>query len=249
MFSYGQNIDNLKGCFPKKRDHVYIYDQAGVLTAGQKQSLQSRLTTFTDTSTNVLVVLIPTTLCGYDKATYTTEYGDQMGVGREDLDNGIVLMVLPKEISETGRGETDIRIGTGLQGAITDLGTKDIVEFEMIPHFKQRDYYTGISNAVDILTKLASGEISEDEYRQSKNSWVPFLILGVIIVMFIIISRRNDDFEDYDKNGKRTTRRRPFIFMGPGGFSGGGGGFSGGGGGFGGFGGGGFSGGGAGGSW
>lgn len=249
FLSFGQDIDQLKKCFPTKKARQFVYDAAGVLGT-TATTLNNELQAFTDSTSNVIVVLVPETLCGYDKSTYTIEYGDQMGVGRADLDNGIVLMVLPKEISETGKGETFIAVGTGLQGAITDLGTGRIINHEMIPSFKQKDYKGGIYKAVQILKQLASGEISEDKYLEETNgSWIPFVIVLVMIIVFVIISRKNDDFEDYDKNGKRTTRRRPFIFVGPGGFGGGGGGFSGGGGGFGGFGGGGFSGGGAGGSW
>ena len=80
----------------------------------------------------------------------------------------------------------------------------------------------------------------------------------LIFVLIIYLSQKygdggNDDWENYDRNGKHKNKRRssaiPWIFLAGsrGGF--GGGSFGAGGGSFGGFGGGGFSGGGAGGSW
>lgn len=244
---FGQSRDRLNTCFPKKTEHVYVYDLGDALSPSEESKLQANLKAFKDSTSNVLVVVVPTTLCDYDKSTYTIELGDSWGVGRGDLDNGIVLMVLPKEISETGNGETFIAVGTGLQGAITDLATGRVVDHEMIPKFKQQNYSGGIIAATEVLMKLATGEITEEKYlaeTKKQLSWVTVVVILAVFIFFYIGSK-SDSQEDYGSNGKRRSRTGP-IFFGGGGFSGGGGGS---GGGFGGFGGGGFSGGGAGGSW
>ena len=247
-----------KKCFPEHTPGTFVYDKADILTESEEAVLQSELTAFTARSSNVLVVVIVPDLCGYDKSQYAIEYGDQLGVGRGDKDNGLVFLVKPK--TSSSRGEVFIAVGTGLQGAITDAGTRRIVDYEIIPYFKQNNYYGGITAGAKTLMRIAEGEISEAQYKEEKESgnWFVFGFFIVIIILFILAQKYgkggDDDWENYDRNGKHRGGRGsawPWIFMGGSGFGGGsspgGGGF--GGGGFGGFGGGGFSGGGAGGSW
>ena len=121
-----------------------------------------------------------------------------------------------------------------------------IIEREMIPAFKENDYYTGIDNAVNTIMGLCSGKFTQDEYTDDSPfpGWLTLLFIIALIIIFIKFSSGGG--QNYSGGGTRTI----WIPMGGGGFSGGGfggGGFSGGG--FGGFGGGGFGGGGASGSW
>ena len=129
---------------------------------------------------------------------------------------------------------------------VTDATSKRIIEKEMIPAFKEGDYYTGIDNAVNVIMDLCSGKFSQDEYgHDGFPLWFTIIIIIAIILIFTKFSGNNG--QNYTGGGHRTI----WIPMGGGFGSGGGfggGGFSGGGG-FGGFGGGGFGGGGASGSW
>ena len=120
-----------------------------------------------------------------------------------------------------------------------------IIEKEMIPAFKENDYYTGIDNAVNVIMDLCSGKFTQDEYTNEEG--IPtWLIILIFIIIFIILSKFSDsNGQSYSGGGHRTVWI-PMGGFGGGGFSGGG---SFGGGGFGGFGGGGFGGGGASGSW
>ena len=242
-------------CFPAHKDGDFVYDAGNVLSDSEEAMLQNKLTAFTKRSSNVLVIVTTNDLCGYDKARYAIEYFEQKGVGRKDKDNGLVFLVKPK--TATSKGEIFIVTGEGLQGAITDAGTRRIIDYEIIPYFKQGSYIGGINAGAETLMRLAEGEISEADYMASSENngmWFFLVILLIFIVLFILAQKygdgNNDDWENYDRHGKHRGGRRgggmPWIIIGGGG-SRGGGGF--GGGGFGGFGGGGTFGGGAGGSW
>ena len=242
-------------CFPKPKDFQFVYDEANIIDASQEAELNNKLKAFTKATTNVLVVVTKTDLCGYDKAKYTYTCLEEMGVGRADLDNGLVLMVKLKEID--GRGDVFIATGKGLQGAITDLTVGRIVDKELIPQFKLQDYYQGISNASDILIALATGEISQDDYAPKSSSFPVIIFIVIFIVLFVLAQKYGkggDDWEDFGSGGKRGGRASiPWWLVAASMNSGGSrssGGFGGGSsGGFGGFGGGGSFGGGAGGSW
>ena len=224
-----------------------VQDYAGVLSPQQEQNLRNALLAFEDsTSTQILLVTV-TNLCGYDKAEFTYTLGEKWGVGQKGKDNGVVIMVKPKEID--GRGEAFIATGYGIEGVLPDAIAKRIVEQEMIPYFKQKDYFGGIASAAQTVMSITSGEFSAEEYsKTSLKDFLPFLLfLGIFIFIIIVKANRTRRYAETNNLGFWAA----WALMSGSGRSHGGffDSFSSGGGSFGGFGGGSFGGGGAGGSW
>lgn len=219
-----------------------VNDYTGTLTASQIESLEHKLVAYDDSTSTQFLILLVDDLQGYPIEQYATNIGQSWGVGQEGKDNGAVIVVKPKK--GNGKGEATIQTGYGIEEYITDATAKNIIEREMIPAFKENDYYTGIDNAVNVMMDLCSGKFTQDEYNKKGKSFPIWLIIIFIIAIVLII--KNSD-QNYTGGGSRTI----WIPMG-GGFGGGGFGSSSGdgsSGGFGGFGGGSFGGGGASGSW
>lgn len=233
-----------------------VNDFAGVLTSPQTQQLERYLRTFYDSTSTQIVLVTVNSLQGYDAARFTEQIGSQWGVGKKGKDNGIIIMVKPK--SGRSKGQAFIATGYGLEGVVPDAIANRIVDKEMIPHFKQNDYFGGIAAAATTLTGLTAGEFTADEYRKQTQSGggaglaVPFIIL--IIALFMIRRSRSSVYGTGHSALPLITSLFLMNSMGRSSgshwndFSSGSGGF-GGGGGFDGFGGGSFGGGGAGGSW
>ncbi len=234
-----------------------VNDFTGTLTESQINDLERKLVAFNDSTSTQIAIVMVNSLHGYAPSQFAYEIGEKWNVGQKKFNNGIVVLVKPKTTREKGRAF--IATGYGLEGAIPDAIAKRIVENEMIPYFKNNDYYTGLDKATSILISLASGEYTAGDYKkQTRGSplatFVPFLV--IIIIYFLIQGNRRR----YYSTGKRHRSSLPFwtaLWLGGslagrshgGGwnnFSSGSGSF---GGGFGGFGGGSFGGGGAGGSW
>ena len=220
-----------------------VNDYTGTLNASQINTLEHKLVAYNDSTSTQILVLLVDDLQGYSIEQYATEIGHSWGVGQKDKGNGVVILVKPKKGSE--KGEVNISTGYGMEQYVTDATGKNIIEKEMIPAFKEGDYYTGIDNAVNVIMGLCSGKFTQDEYNDGEGlpGWLTLLFIIAVIIIFIKFSSGSG--QNYSGGGSRTI----WIPMG-GGFGGGfggGGGFSGGG--FGGFGGGGFGGGGASGSW
>lgn len=248
----------MEKCFPEKALKL-VYDEANVFSAEQRETLEKKLEDFEKQTSNQIVVVTVNDLCGYDKAEYVIELGDTWQVGQKDLDNGIILLVKPK--TRESRGETFIAVGRGLEGAIPDGNAWLIVENELIPRFKENDYYAGIDQAVNVIISLSKEEYSFADYQKAakKGTLVDFIIplffilafFGLIIFIKFRQAKRYASVNHIDfwlawqLLNQSQGRRRGYQGGGFGGF--GGSGSSGGG--FGGFGGGSFGGGGAGGSW
>ena len=221
-----------------------VNDYTGTLTSHQIGVLEHKLVAYNDSTSTQILVLLVNDLQGYSIEQYATEIGHSWGVGQKGKNNGVVILVKPKKGSEGGK--VNISPGYGMEEYVTDATAKLIIEREMIPAFKENDYYTGIDNAVNTIMGLCSGKFTQDEYTDDSPfpGWLTLLFIIALIIIFIKFSSGGG--QNYSGGGTRTI----WIPMGGGGFSGGGfggGGFSGGG--FGGFGGGGFGGGGASGSW
>lgn len=157
--------------------------------------------------------------------------------------------MLIKPTKRNGQRETYIAVGRGLEGVIPDYTCHQIVENELLPNFKNEDYYEGITAALSVLKSLSKGEFNSDKYakdNEKKDSLVKVILVIIVIIVIVIVMARGNK----GGGGRGMTMGSRGIFFGSG-FGGGswGGGSSGGGGGFGGFGGGSFGGGGSGGSW
>lgn len=217
-----------------------VNDYTGTLSAVQVNALEQKLVAYNDSTSTQILILLVDNLQGYDIHEYATKIGHSWGVGQQGKNNGAVILVKPKKGHE--RGQVNISPGYGMEEYVTDATAKRIIEKEVIPAFKEDDYYTGIDNAVNVIMDLCSGKFSQEEYADEGR--IPFwlIILSIIIITVILSKFSSHNGQSYTGGGSRT------IWVPTGGFSGGnfGGGRSGG---FGGFGGGGFGGGGASGSW
>jgi uncharacterized protein len=248
--AYPQNIPE-RSVPPK-----LVNDFAGLLTGEEVNVLERKLVSFNDSTSTQIAIVIVKDLNGYAPSDYAQRLGEKWGVGQKGRNNGILILVKTK--TDT-KGEVQIATGYGVEGPIPDLACLDIVNNEILPSFRNGDYYGGLSNATNTIMSLAKGEFSAAEYgqRAKKNSGndVPVgLIIFIIIIVIAMISRKSGG----SNNKNISTGGLPFWLLfgmmnsGRGSHSGSWGGFSGGGssgGGFGGFGGGSFGGGGAGGSW
>jgi len=234
-----------------------VNDFTGVLNQDEINLLEQKLVAFNDsTSTQIAIVIVPT-LRGYDVADYAQRLAEKWGIGQKGLNNGVLILVKPK--TPDSNGKVVITQGYGLEGVIPDLTCSQIVDNDILPAFRENDYYAGLSNATNTLMALARGEFSADEYgkRGKKNAGqhMPFgLVLFIIFIIILLISRGTggSNRRNISTGGLPLWMLLGMMNSGRGSHSGSWGGFSGGGGGgggFGGFGGGSFGGGGAGGSW
>lgn len=237
---------------PAKQD--LVQDYANIISDEEEQFLRQKLQAFNDTTSTQILVVTVTDLCGYDKASFTYTLGENWKVGQQGKNNGIVIMVKPKEVD--GRGDAFIAPGYGLEGVVPDAIAKRIVENEMIPYFKSKEYYYGIHQAVNVLMEITSGEYTADEYAKADWSKILIPFAFIVVIFLLVFFSAAKKAKDYSI-GHNIPFWTAFMLMNNSGKSHGGswgnftsgGGSFGGGGGFSGFGGGSFGGGGAGGSW
>jgi len=237
-----------------------VNDFAGILSSDQVNYLENKLVAFNDSTSTQITVVIVKSLNGYDKNDFAQRLGQKWGVGQKGKNNGVVVLVKPKYPQE--KGEASIQSGYGMEGILPDITCKRIVENEMIPRFREGNYYEGIVKGVSTIMSISKGEYTAENYnKKTKPAPYGFLIpiLVLALIFFLIYSGKKGTHSIgkqipwwttlflLSSMGRGHSGSWSDFQSGKGGFGGGFGG--GGGGGFGGFGGGSFGGGGAGGSW
>lgn len=229
-----------------------VNDFASIFSDTEKQVLESKLRTYNDTTSTQIYVVTVKDLDGYAASDYSFRLGEKWEIGQKTKDNGAVILIKPK--IGNSRGEAFIAVGYGLEARINDAYAGRIVREQMIPHFIENDYFSGVNAAIDTMIKRLAGEYDPDMKESTKGPSSFTIILFIFLfIMFIRLLSKKGGGGDQNIGGDGSSRgnRGPIFFpplMG-GGRSGGFGGGGFGGGGFGGGGGGRFGGGGAGGSW
>ncbi len=199
-----------------------------------------------ETSTQILVVVYPKMQSDSSIEDYTVRVAESWKVGTKKNKNGAVLFVFVQD------RKMFMQVGYGLEAVLPDARTKQIIEDEIKPHFKNGDYDAGLTAGVNAILQATKGEYKgtgRTVSPQKGRPKIPFIF--IIFILFIFMSLfRGSRSVGYNGRGRRSFGVFPFPMGGGGGggWGSGGGGFSGGGGGFSG-GGGSFGGGGAGGSW
>ena len=227
-----------------------VNDFTQTLTKDQELALENKLKQFDDSTTTNIVVVIVKTTNGIDIADYALELGRKWGVGQKGNNNGIVLLIAKDD------RKLNISVGYGLEKSLSDVTSKQIIDYSITPNFKGDDYYRGIEEGTDAIIQAVKGEYKAPAgyNKGKKGSGGIGRILFIIIMIVVFLAVSGGKGKGGGGSFMSSRGAMPFILgslLGSGGRGGGwsGGGGSSGGGGFGGFGGGSFGGGGSSGSW
>lgn len=222
-----------------------VNDFAGIFDSREKESLERILRDYTDSTSTQIYVVTVTDLGGYAASDYSFRLGEKWGIGQKGKNNGAVILIKPK--IGNSRGSVFISVGYGLEEKLNDARIGRIIDNEMMPYFRQNDYYSGTKNAIDAMSKYLSGQFQADEYEDAAPTGKEIIIGIILMILFVYFMNKING-----KNGGRGNRSSGRGFFPPiigGGFGGSSRGSGGGFGGFGGGGGGSFGGGGAGRNW
>lgn len=129
-----------------------VTDGAGVLSADERAALETTLKEFEAETGAQLAVLTVATTQPETIEQYAIRVVDAWQLGRKGVDDGALLLVAMED-----RGMR-IEVGRGLEGALTDLTSRRIIDETMIPLFRTGDPAAGISAGVARMMGVVRGE-------------------------------------------------------------------------------------------
>ena len=174
-----------------------VNDYADILSDKQERALEQKLVNYNDTTSTQICVVTVTSLGGTESNDFAQKLGEKWGVGTKN-NNGVVILVKPKTADELGN--VSIQVGYGMEPYITDAVNYGIRQKEMIPAFKEGDYYKGIDNAVDAIIGLASGAFKAERYTKGEDDEnAGAIMVGILVLIIYLVLRA---FSGGSKGGK-----------------------------------------------
>jgi uncharacterized protein len=205
-----------------------ISDYASVLDPATKDRLENQLEQFEKDTSNQIVVATFPSLEDEDVDDFTNRLFAAWKIGQKQRNNGVLLAIFMQQ------KKVRIEVGYGLEGALTDATSAQIIRNELAPEFRAGNPAAGIEKAIVAIEKATRGEYKALPAKRPGSGWSTLAFIIILIVFFIIMSRmsRGGVFLPGIPGGRR--RNRDDGWWSGGGFGGGGfggGGFGGGGGG------------------
>jgi uncharacterized protein len=159
-----------------------VVDQTATLTGEEKASLEATLKAFEARKGSQIAVLIVPTTAPEAIEQYSIRVAEAWKIGRKKVDDGAILVVAKDD------HKLRIEVGYGLEGALTDVTTKRIIDEIITPKFRSGDFAGGISAGVDQIIRVVDGEPLPAPVQQRPSSNLldhidpTFLIFGVVIL-------------------------------------------------------------------
>ena len=135
-----------------------VVDSAQIMDDATEKSLTAELAELEKETTDQLVVVTLPDLRGQTIEQTALTLGRGWGIGRADNDNGVLLLVAPKE------RKVRIEVGYGLEGVLTDARAATIVQ-QMLPKFRAGDMAGGVKVGTDEIRALLLSDRQRPRYR------------------------------------------------------------------------------------
>ena len=162
-----------------------VVDQTGALSSNDIASLTQKLKDFEARKGSQIAVLIVPTTAPEEIEQYSIRVAEAWKIGRKKVDDGAILVVAKND------RKLRIEVGYGLEGALTDVTTKRIIDETITPKFRSGDFVGGISDGVDRILRVVDGEplpAPEPEWQSFRGQdrydilFNPLILFGVFAV-------------------------------------------------------------------
>ncbi len=170
---------------PPKPTDIPVVDQTNTLSQEQKQALAKRIADERKATGNQIAILMVKSLEGESLEQYSLDVARGWGIGQQERNSGVLLFV-----SKDDR-RLRIEVGYGLEGALTDIRSGQIIRDRIAPQFRLNKYYEGINEGLSGIITAVHGEKDpnlqpEDSGsgQQKRSSGFPLevIIWGVILI-------------------------------------------------------------------
>ncbi len=168
---------------------AWCNDYAGVLTPAQRDTLNAILGDFERRTSNQIFIAIFRRL---PENTYLEDFAvrlfEKWRPGLPDKNNGILIVIFTED------RKARIEVGYGLEDVITDAQARRVLYDQMIPFFKQGDYYRGLMAGLQVLMPAAEGKYQIPLKRKrgggKQSQVIGALTFFLIFFVIFLLSRK-----------------------------------------------------------
>lgn len=171
QYAFAQSV------LPELREPVT--DLTATLSSEEVIALNQQLLNLHKTKGTQLAVVIVSTTESEAIEAYSLRLAEKWKLGRKGIDDGVLLLIAKDD------RELRIEVGYGLEGVLTDVICKRIIEEIIIPEFKQNNFYQGIQAGVNQIIKVIDGETLPEPKKISVEE--PYSIMAFLAIAILAV--------------------------------------------------------------
>ncbi|MDE6206994.1 MAG: TPM domain-containing protein, partial [Muribaculaceae bacterium] len=141
----------------------YVSNPDGILSQATVVRADSILNYIRRATTAEAVAVVVDNIEPDDIDEFATELFTRWGLGKSDLDNGLLILVA-KDLRRAA-----IRPGYGLEGVMPDITCANILRRDMFPNFREGDYDAGLLSALTRIKYILTDPTVADEIRSDES--------------------------------------------------------------------------------
>ena len=163
-----------------------VVDTTGTLYASDVAAQSQRLLDFQKRKGSQIAVLIVPTTAPETIEQYSLRAAETWKIGRKKIDDGALLVVAKND------HRLRIEVGYGLEGALTDVTARRIIDEVIVPRFKAGDFTGGIAAGLTRMIGVVDGERLPAPKPEASHgpepdwnalsSFLPFALFGALFV-------------------------------------------------------------------
>jgi uncharacterized protein len=162
---------------PPTPTDIPIVDTTGTLTQDQKNKLAESIAASRAKSSNEIAILIIPTIGNDSLEDYSIRVARDWGIGTKDKNNGVLLLIAKDD------RKIRIEVGYGLEGALTDARSSQIIRNVISPDFRNEKYFEGISAGLNSIQLAIDNEYdaSLDKQNSSESIFDYFVFFYIVV--------------------------------------------------------------------
>src|SRR5438132_1945938 len=158
-----------------------VTDLTATLNPQQRGALEQTLAEFeARKGAQIAVLLVPTTQPETIEQ-YAVRVQESWKLGRKGVDDGVLLVVAKND------RKLKIEVGYGLEGILPDAIAKRIIEDDIVPRFRENDFYGGIRAGTDRIMRVVEGEKLPPPIARSHPQAEGFNTSWIVPICFLVV--------------------------------------------------------------
>jgi uncharacterized protein len=164
-----------------------IVDQARLLNPASYEQIEAKLAALERDTGHQMVVVTVDDLQGLEIEDYGYRLGRTWGIGRATQNDGVLLIVAPKE------RKVRLEVGYGLEPVLTDAFSAQVIQNHILPHFRTRHFRAGITAGVDAVDRQLRIDPAQAESRalaaeppRNGAPVGPIVVIGLVFLFIFI---------------------------------------------------------------
>ena len=164
-----------------------VVDQTGTLSDSDIAALNAKLKDLESRKGSQVAILIVPTTQPETIEQFSIRVAEAWKIGRKKIDDGALLVIAKND------HKLRIEVGYGLEGSLTDVTSRRIIDEVITPDFRRGDFAGGVSKGVDRIIAVIEGEPlprpapeaahgSDVDWTSFLNPLNPFTIFGIYVI-------------------------------------------------------------------